>query len=141
MGIPSLIDLFQEKYYTNLEGGILESLGRLFKNDLKLYVYPMLDEKTGELVEVKNLKVAPNLQNLYDHLVENHFIEGLEGYKTEYLHIFSRAVLKLIQTGDPKWEEMVPPAVAEMIKKGRLYGYQPAPMPQENGALAHSAID
>ena len=135
MGIPSLIDLFQEKYYTNLEGGILESLGRLFKNDLKLYVYPMLDEKTGELLAVNNLKVAPNLQNLYDHLVENRFIEGLEGYKPEYLHIFSRAVLKLIQSGDAKWEEMVPPAVAEMIKKGRLYGYRP-PAGQTDGKSA-----
>jgi hypothetical protein len=73
---------------------------------------------------VQNLKVAPNLQNLYDHLVENHFIEALDGYKKEYLSIFSRAVLKLIQSGDSSWETMVPPAVAEMIKNGRLYGYQ-----------------
>ena len=124
MGVPSLIDLFQEKYYTNLEGGILESLGRLFKNDLKLYVYPVRDEKTGEVLTVQNLKVAPNLQNLYDHLVENHFIEGLEGYNPDNLSIFSRAVLKLIQSGDASWEKMVPPVVAEMIKNGRLYGYQ-----------------
>lgn len=126
MGIPSLIDLFEEKYYTALEGGILESLGRLFKNDLRLYVYPVLDEKTGELVTVDNLHVAPNLQNLYKYLIENRFIIPLEGYKREYLSLFSRAVLKLIQTGDPAWEQMVPEAVAEMIKKGRLYGYRPA---------------
>jgi hypothetical protein len=124
MGVPSLIDLFQEKYYTNLEGGILESLGRLFKNDLKLYVYPMHDEKTGELLTVQNLKVAPNLQKLYDHLVENHFIEAVEPGKPEYLSIFSRAVLKLIQSGDSTWETMVPLEVVEMIKNGRLYGYQ-----------------
>ena len=141
MGIPSLIDLFQEKYYTNLEGGILESLGRLFKNDLKLYVYPVLDEKTGELIEVNNLKVAPNLQNLYDHLVENRYIEGLQGYKPEYLHIFSRAVLKLIQSGDSKWEEMVPPAVAEMIKKGRLYGYRPPAGQPDGKGVRPLAVD
>ena len=46
MGIPSLIELFDEKYYDHLEGGILESFGRLFKNDLRLYVYPMLDATT-----------------------------------------------------------------------------------------------
>ena len=126
MGIPSLIDLFQEKYYTNLEGGILESLGRLFKNDLKLYVYPVRDEKTGEVLTVQNLKVAPNLQNLYDHLVENHYIDGLEGYNPENLSIFSRAVLKMIQSGEAGWEKLVPPMVAEMIKKERLYGYQPS---------------
>ena len=73
---------------------------------------------------MQSLNVAPNLQNLYDHLVENHFIEPLEGYKPENSAIFSRAVLKLIQSGDPAWEAMVPPAVAEMIKKGRLYGYR-----------------
>jgi hypothetical protein len=125
MGIPSLIDLFQEKYYTNLEGGILESLGRLFKNDLKLYVYPMLDPSTGRIVTAGNLQVAPNLQKLYAHLLENHFIEELSGYNPEFLTIFSRDVLHRIRTGDATWETMVPGQVAEMIKKGRLYNYQP----------------
>ena len=65
------------------------------------------------------------MQALYKHLLENHFIESLDGYKTEYLPIFSRTVLKLIQSGDPTWETMVPEQVAEMIKSGRLYGYRP----------------
>lgn len=125
MGIPSLIDLFQEKYYTNLDGGLLESFGRLFKGDLKLYVYPMLDATTGELITADNLQVAPKVQALYKHLLENHFIESLQGYKEEYLPIFSRSVLKLIQSGDPAWEQMVPEPVAEMIKSGRLYNYRP----------------
>ena len=41
MGVPSLIDMFDEENHAHLPGGILESFGRLFKNDLKLYVYPM----------------------------------------------------------------------------------------------------
>ena len=41
MGVPSLIDLFDERNHVQLPGGILESFGRLFKNDLKLYVYPL----------------------------------------------------------------------------------------------------
>jgi len=36
MGIGSLREPFDEKYYTQLDGGILESFGRLFQNDLKL---------------------------------------------------------------------------------------------------------
>lgn len=123
MGLPSLIDLFQEKYYVNLEGGILESLGRLFKNDIKLYVYPMLDPQTGELLTVHNLRVAPNLKHLYIHLLENHSIVGLENYNPEYLNVFSRDVLSMIRSGDNQWEAMVPPEVGEMIKRGRLYGY------------------
>ena len=59
MGAASLCELFDEKYYTALEGGILESFGRLFKNDLKLYIYPLLDRKTGELTTVQNLPWPP----------------------------------------------------------------------------------
>src|SRR6201988_318790 len=41
LGVPSLYELFEEKYYTQLPGGILENFGRLLKNDLKIYVYPL----------------------------------------------------------------------------------------------------
>src|SRR5947207_11035209 len=59
MGAASLRDLFDEKFYSRLDGGILESFGRLFKNDLKLYIYPLLDRKTGALTTVDNLQIAP----------------------------------------------------------------------------------
>src|SRR5262249_34494582 len=36
LGAGSLLTLFEEQYYADLDGGILESFGRLFKNDLKL---------------------------------------------------------------------------------------------------------
>src|SRR5213079_3754469 len=49
MGVPSLIDLFDEKNHAQLPGGILESFGRLFKNDLKLYVYPLQLSPDDEL--------------------------------------------------------------------------------------------
>src|SRR5881398_2980516 len=65
MGVPSLLEIFDEKYYLNLEGGILEALGRMFKSGLKLYVYPKIDEETGELVTATKLEVAPNLRSLY----------------------------------------------------------------------------
>src|SRR5437016_7305585 len=60
MGVPSLIEIFNKKYYTNLEGGILEALGRMFKGKLKLYVYPMLDGATGKIISAKEVKVASN---------------------------------------------------------------------------------
>ena len=44
VGINNLLEIFNEKYYDNLEGGILESFGRLFRNAVKLYVYPMSRE-------------------------------------------------------------------------------------------------
>ena len=44
MGINNLLEIFNEKYYENLEGGIMESFGRLFSNEVKLYMYPMRPE-------------------------------------------------------------------------------------------------
>lgn len=122
MGIPSLIALCDENYYDNLEGGILESFGRLFKNDLKLYVYPWLNPKTGELVTVQKLRTEPHLYHLYQHLVDNRFVESLDFYNRDYLHIFSRDVLCMIRDGDPRWETMVPAPVAERIKQRGYFG-------------------
>ena len=130
MGASSLRDLFDEKYYTELEGGILESFGRLFKNDLRLYIYPLLDQATGKLVTVDNLEVAPHLHKLFGYLVDNGSIKQLENVNRDYLHIFSRDALRKIRAGDASWEAMVPPQVAEVIKSRRFLGYLPPKSPQ-----------
>lgn len=38
-------ELFSERHYADLDGGILEGFGRLLKFDLKIYVYPTINEK------------------------------------------------------------------------------------------------
>jgi hypothetical protein len=149
MGINNLLEIFNEKYYENLEGGILESFGRLFRNSVRLYIYPMRQEAyqhylstgqtatphagtnpghsftSGVLINAKNVQVVDHLRNLYNHLLENHYIDCVVGFDTSILHIFSRDVLRRIKENDPKWEEMVPSAVAVAIKKRRLFGYSP----------------
>ncbi len=124
MGVPTLREIFDEKYYADLEGGILESFGRLFKNDLKLYVYPLREAKTGALITAGNLRVAPHLRHLYAYLVENRLIESLRDFDETCLPIFSRDVLAKIRTGDPAWETMVPATVAKMIKERKLFNYE-----------------
>ena len=123
MGVPSLVELFDEKYYTQLPGGILESFGRLFKNDLKLYVYPLRPQQQTEMQTVANLEVSAELRPLYDYLCGRGSFVHLDNFKNEYLHIFSRDVLKRIAAHDQSWEAMVPPAVAEAIKKRGFFGY------------------
>lgn len=123
MGVPTLKEIFQEKYYAQLPGGILESFGRLFKNDLKLYAYPLQDQLSGALTTVETLKVAPELQKLYDYLHNRGSFVALDNYKPEYLSIFSRDVLQLIAAGDSKWEAVVPDAVSEIIKRRGFFGY------------------
>jgi hypothetical protein len=123
MGAASLRELFDEKYYGDLDGGILESFGRLFKNDLRLYIYPLLDE-SGGLVTAETLEVAPRLRKLYGYLFDNAYIRQLDDADPRCLRIFSRDVLRKIGAGDPAWESMVPPEVADVIKRRRFLGYE-----------------
>ncbi|MCZ6674517.1 MAG: TonB-dependent receptor [Verrucomicrobia bacterium] len=124
MGAFSLEQLFDEKYYSELGGGILESFGRLFKNDLKLYIYPYKDKKAGNLVATDNLEIAEDLRQLYGHLLQRGCIEDLENYQEDCLAIFSREVLSKIGANDDSWEKLVPPSVAEVIKSRHYFGYQ-----------------
>ena len=124
MGAASLRDLFDERYYAELEGGILESFGRLFKNDLRLYIYPLLDKASGQLTTVETLEVAPQLRKLYGYLADRGHIKQLDDVNHDYLHIFSRDALRKIRGGDHTWEEMVPREVAEVIKARRFLGYR-----------------
>ena len=124
MGLPSLMEIFDEKYYLNLEGGILEALGRMFKGGLKLFVYPMIDEKTGRLVTASELDVAPNLRTLFQYLIDNGSIEEIADYSKDYLRIHPPNVLAKLRTGDAAWEQMVPPEVAGVIKQRRFFGWR-----------------
>jgi hypothetical protein len=148
MGINNLLEIFNEKYYENLEGGILESFGRLFRNSVKLYIYPMRQAafdmyiandggihstntnafSSNVLITSKNVKIEDHLSNLYAHLLENHYIDSIVGFNPEILNIFSRDVLRRIHEKDPTWEDMVPTPVAVAIKRRGLFGYSDNPV-------------
>jgi hypothetical protein len=159
MGINNLLEVFNERYYENLEGGILESFGRLFRNATKLYIYPMrksaferyCQKHPGEgprttaapagarpevFINANNLQVELHLRDLYAHLLENHYLEALVGYNPAISDIFSRDVLVKIQQGEAGWERMVPPKVAELIKQRCLFGAKPSANPNLHGVAS-----
>jgi len=123
IGLVRLRDVLDEKFYTDLPGGLMESLGQLFKKDTKLYVYPSLDKKTGRLITLENLEVAPHLRHLYAHLVENKFIENITNYNAETLKIYSGEVLAKIHSGDESLSRLIPPPIFEVIKAKHLFGW------------------
>jgi hypothetical protein len=124
VGIPTLRDVFDEQYYEELSGGALESIGRLFKRSVKMYVYPTRDSISGEIVSVDNAHVPPPGHHLRNLLLELGRVEPLQGYEPKYLSIHTPDVLARLQKGEPAWEEMVPPAVAQSIKEHKLFGYR-----------------
>ena len=124
MGVPSLKDLFDEDNHTHLPGGILESFGRLFKNDLKLFVYPMQNLETDEITTVEDMEVGEDLQPLFDYLARRGSFVCLDNYTPENLKILSRDVLKRIAAGDASWHDMVPSEVRDLIVKRCFFGYR-----------------
>jgi hypothetical protein len=124
MGVPSLLDLFDEDNHTQMQGGILESFGRLFKNDLRLFVYPMRDTGSGEVITVETMAVDDILQPLFDYLRRRGSFVDLDNYRPEHLSILSRDVLRRIAEGGDNWQAMVPDAVADLIVKRSFFGHR-----------------
>ena len=123
MGVYNLVQIFDEKYYRNLSGGILEAFGKLFFKDLKIYLYPLIDEKTGEVITSENLKVHPRMKELYKFFKYNGKVIDIDNYDKTILNIFSRKALKMITDGEDGWQEMLPEGISEIIKEDRLFGY------------------
>ena len=137
MGVNHLLGVFDEHYYENLPGGILEAFGRMFRNQVRIYVYPMrleslaalMPEGTagpgvpGDLITADNVLVAPRLRSLYTHLRENRFIECIRGFDEKVLTSLNRDVLAHIQEGETAWESLVPAPVVAGIKRRGLFGH------------------
>lgn len=121
MGINNLVDVFDEKYYRHLSGGILEAFGKLFFKDLKVYLYPMKDKDTGQIMTSNNVKVHPRMKELYKFFKYNGKVMDIIDYDPDIMDIFSREVLKKMTEGEEGWEEMLPEGIAEMIKEKQLF--------------------
>jgi hypothetical protein len=131
IGIPTLLNVLDNKYYKDLKGGILEALGKMFPENMKLYVYPTVssvsidDPTKGEhLLTAENLPLPENLEFLYQFLMHNRKILDLKEVKKKWLYINSKRVLKMIQQGEKGWEDMVPKYIQQQIKNRKLFGYQ-----------------
>ncbi|WP_289644569.1 TonB-dependent receptor [Maribacter aestuarii] len=121
MGVNNLIDIFDEKYYRHLSGGILEAFGKLFFKDLQVYLYPMKNPDTGQVMTSNNVKVHPRMKELYKFFKYNGKVMDIIDYEPEIMHIFSRDVLKKIMNDEDGWEEMLPEGIAEIIKEKKLF--------------------
>lgn len=132
MGVNNLVDIFDDKYYRHLSGGILEAFGKLFFKDLRVYLYPMKVQESEELVTSHNLKVHPRMKELYKFFKFNGKVVDIEDYDPDNLDIFSRTVFKMITEGEEGWESMLPEGIAEMIKAQNLFGYEAKQLADKN---------
>lgn len=124
VGIYNLQTIFDEKYYDNLRGGLLEAFGRGFGNNVKMFVYPANNVETGDLYSLDNFSPAPHLKGLLQYMKDVNKLAAFEEYDSSLLGIMSDEVLSKIRAGATSWEEDVPEAVVKAIKFYELFGYK-----------------
>jgi len=120
MGVNNLVEIFNEQYYADLPGGIMEAFGKLFKKNVKVYLYPYLDKEKDILLTSKNLQVSDSVHELYKYFLYNGRIQDILNYNRSY----SRGILEKIANAEQDWENECPEGVADMIKDRGMFGYK-----------------
>ncbi len=123
VGIYNLQAIFDERYYENLPGGILEAFGRGFGRKVKMFVYPANNVETGELYHLGNLEIQSKLRGILQYMKDNDKIDAIKDYNEKLLHILSDDVLSKIKADASMWEDDVPMEVVKAIKFYELFGY------------------
>ena len=126
LGVYNLHTIFDERYYDNLPGGLLEAFGRGFGHNVKLYVYPAVNVEDGTQYDLDNIVLPENLYGLLQYMKDNDKMASIKEFDKDLLHIFSDDVLMKINAGASSWEYDVPEEVAKAIKFFELFGYHQA---------------
>ena len=108
LSIGLLNELFKAKWSQHLAGGLLESFGRLFRDQVSLYVYPWQNRKTGEVVTADSFLAPEESRHLYQYFLENRHIRNVPYRNLDLLKWTSRDIQKMKHDGDSSWEDYVP---------------------------------
>ena len=68
-----MVGMFDEQYYRNLNGGIMEAFGIIFTRDIRFYLYPYKPNDKTELLNSGNIPIHPRIKDLYNYLLSNGF--------------------------------------------------------------------
>ena len=123
LGVYNLHTIFDERFYDNLPGGLLEAFGKGFGHNVKLYVYPAINVDTGEMYTLENVKIPDHLTGLLTYMKDNNKIDSVKEFDQSQLHIMSDDVLSKIRNSATMWEDDVPEVVVKAIKFYELFGY------------------
>ncbi len=123
IGIDTFVKVMHPKYYTELRGGIVEALGNLFPENVKMYIYPAAAKGDQRLITTKTLVFPDDTRHLFSHLLATRKILDVPGINPAFLHIQSHEVLEKIRNGNADWEKDVPVFVARRIRQRKLFGY------------------
>jgi hypothetical protein len=124
VGLPTFEKIFNSSYYTDLRGGLLEALGAMFQDNVKVYLYPAIDNTSGEVIFPKNEYFKGKNSLLWQYLNATGNILLLTSLSTNNLHITSEFIASLIKNGDESLKYYLPEKVYHHIKEHKLFGFE-----------------
>lgn len=107
--------------YNHPSGGILSSLGQLFRENVKVYLYPYRDVEGEETTSLENLELEEGFEDFISYLQKRSQLHSISDYDDSILHIYSRKVLNMIKAKEEGWEKLVPKEVAQLIQEKGLF--------------------
>jgi hypothetical protein len=123
VGTSLLPKMFDEKFYQELPGGILEGMSRLFDDKTRVFAFPAKDNKTCATASL--YAPGPKLNHLYKHFIENQLIIDALDCESVPTEVHSSDVRKWLETRNPEWKKHVPEKARKVIEERQLFGYRP----------------
>ncbi|MFT3754140.1 MAG: hypothetical protein QM800_15115 [Paludibacter sp.] len=99
VGLPTFDKIMDNSQYTDLRGGLLEALGSLFQENVKMYLYPYTDMSTGEVIYPEDSHFSNENKLLWQYLKQTKRIITLKGISSQKLKITSDYITKMIENG------------------------------------------
>ena len=120
LGVDSIIDIFKEKYYDDLTGGLFESLGRMFKDGVRIFAYPYKNIAKKEIISLSQLRIDEKFQDILEYFKKQNSIIEIDNYRNEYLGHNSDYVTKMIHSNHENWCDYVPSILVDKIKMNKF---------------------
>lgn len=123
VGLPTFDKIMDHSQYDDLRGGLLEAMGTLFQENVKIYLYPYTDMSTGEVLYPEDEHFKNEYQLLWKYLLNTRKIIILKGIPAKHLEITSAYITQLIENGDESLINYIPKNIFHYIKTHQLFGY------------------
>ncbi|MEA4937846.1 MAG: hypothetical protein VB102_14605 [Paludibacter sp.] len=124
VGLPTFIKILDPSNYTDLRGGLLEAVGALFQNNVKVYLYPAINSESGEIVYPDDHLFSPETRLLWKYLNSTGSILIIKSLSTNETGITSEFISRLIASGDERLSQYLPEPVYRHIRENGLFGFK-----------------
>jgi len=123
LGLNTFDRIFHASQYTDLRGGMLEAMGTLFHENVKLYLYPFTNINSGDIIYPDDEHFHNEYKALWQYLRQTRKILVLDSISANKLNITPDRITKMILRADEKLANYLPEKVYEHIKTQKLFGY------------------